>query len=528
MHRKILQVELTCLGLFLALASQAQPVITSQPTNQSVLANVTNTGLSVAATGVGLFSYQWTLNGTNLPNNIITTIGIGGGFAGDGGAATNARFNAPAAIVSDANNNIFIADTMNSRIRKIGTNGIINTIAGTGIQGYTGDGGAATSARIGTPYGIAVDAGGNVFFADFYPGGGPGSRIRRISTNGIISTVVGTNASSYAGDGGLATSAQIRLTSVGGPCSLCFDGGGSLYIADYGNNRVRKVSTNGFIVTIAGNGSTSYAGDGSFATNSGLSSGVNSVFVDNNGNILISTTTEIYKVDTNNVIIKIAGGGASLVDGALATNSWIFPTGLLTDTSGNIYFGDSRDTRRGVHKIDTNGILTTIAGIGTSANNGDGGPATNAAMGCPYSIAFDGNKNLLIADELWHVVRKVWFAGLPSIALKKLSPTMQGNYQVVVSNSGGSVTSAVAALSVSYPAISSFIFTNPSSRFTIQWPVFQPSTFQVQWTTNLATGSWLNIGSTVTYSGTTNTVRALNDFSWVNYQQGFYRLVWLQ
>ncbi len=231
--------------------------------------------LSVSATGAGPLSYQWQFNGTNLPNDIITTV-AGGGNGGDG-AATNASLNIPFGVAVDALGNLFIADTGNQRIRKVDTNGLITTVAGNGIWGYSGDGGAATNASFLFPSMWRWTASGNLYIADQ-----DNHRIRRVDTNGIITTVVGNGMSGYSGDGGAATNASLRF-----PRGVALDAAGNLFIADSGSSVIRKVDTNGIITTVAGNGTAGYSGDGGAATNANLNQ-PNSVAVDALGNLFIA------------------------------------------------------------------------------------------------------------------------------------------------------------------------------------------------------------------------------------------------
>jgi len=472
----------------------------------------------VGVSDAGPFSYQWLLNGTNVANNFITTYAgkypaTPPLYSGDNGAATNAKLNSPCGMAVDSSGNVFIADTFNNRVRKVDTNGIITTVAGTNYVSlhYSGDGAPATNANLWGPSGVAVDNSGNIFIAD-----AENARIRKVNTNGIISTFAGNGTNGFYGDGGQATNAEIHIEFDSDPTGLCFDTLGNLYFTDTGNGAIRKIDTNGIITTIASSG---------FPIN---------VAVDQIGNVFF---TDIFggglvrKLDTNGVVTTVAGGGSSIVGGGFATNAQISPFGLCVDTDGNLFIGDVTNTRRGVDKVDTNGILTTVAGNGTlgySGYSGDGGLATNANLGCVYGLGFDPHGNLLVLDQLVGVVRKVWFAGWPVLPLNNLYPTTAGNYQVIVSGSGGSVTSSVANLSVFYPPVTSSVVTNNGSRFVISWPVFKPSVFQVQWTTNLIDGTWSNLGGTVSYSKTTSGTIGQSDSLWTNYVQGFYRLVWLQ
>jgi hypothetical protein len=187
--------------------------------------------------------------------SVATSAGTGTmGYAGDGGAATSATLASPSAVAYDANGNLYLADAQNHVVREILKSGQISTIAGTGIEGYGGDGSAATAALLDTPTGVAVDSTGNVYIADSH-----NQRIRKVS-GGIITTIAGTGAAGYSGDGGAATAAQLSL-----PSAVTIDSNGNLYIADTNNQRIRKI-TDTAITTIAGNGEELYAGDGTTPT----------------------------------------------------------------------------------------------------------------------------------------------------------------------------------------------------------------------------------------------------------------------
>ena len=189
---------------------RAQPVITLQPTNLTVLSGGTAT-FTVAVSGTGPFTYQWLFNSNNLPNSIITTVAGSGtnNYSGDGAAATNATLASPSGVAVDAVSNLFIADSANNRVRKVGTNGVITTVAGNGSGGYSGDNGAATNASLYYPVGVAVDATGNLFIADSL-----NYRIRKVATNGIITTVAGDGSGGYGGDNAAATAASLYAGGV--------------------------------------------------------------------------------------------------------------------------------------------------------------------------------------------------------------------------------------------------------------------------------------------------------------------------
>ena len=331
------------LGL-LASGLYAQPVITSLTTNQVVVGG-SNAVFNVQVSGTGPFTYQWQLNGTNLPNiNIITTVAGGGtNSPGDGEFATNANLGGPLqGLTVDNCGNLFFPDA-SSRIRKVDTNGIITTVAGNGTRGYSGDGGLATNAQINRPGGLSVDSSGNLFIADTY-----NSVVRKVDSSGIITTMAGkyTNITglfgkiNYSGDGGAATNAGLSW-----PWDVVLDSEGILLIADYNNYRIRKVSTNGIITTVAGNGTNGFAGDGGAATNATISS-VPSLCLDASGNLLImdQMSNRLRKVDTNGIITE-----------AVTNASLNTPWGVCVDAYGNIFIGDGANDR--VRKVNTNGML---------------------------------------------------------------------------------------------------------------------------------------------------------------------------
>jgi RHS repeat-associated protein len=341
-------------------------------------------------------------DGTTVKNTtpIITTIaGNGqGGFSGDGGPAAQAALLGPWHVTVDKAGNVYVADTNNHRVRKVDRNGIITTFAGNNNWNASGDGGPATQAGLGNPMAVAADDAGNVYIA-------ANNRIRKVNTSGIITTVAGNGQSGYNGDNIPATQASLGATGI------FVDPAGNLYIADSNNNRVRKVDPNGIITTVAGNGQLGYGGDGGPALQARLW-GPSSVVVDGKGNILITdwVNSRIRKVDTSGIITTVAGNGQQGYsgDGGPATQArFNNPRGIAVDNVGNIYLSDRNNER--LRKVETSGIITTIAGNGIQGYGGDGGPATQGVFNYPEGVAVDSKGNIYIAEMSNNRIRKVGY-----------------------------------------------------------------------------------------------------------------------
>jgi hypothetical protein len=340
-----------------------------------------------------------------MPGIISTVAGNGvAGYTGNGGAATGAEMNSPQRIAVDNAGNIYIADQLNNVIRKVtASTGYISTVAGTGTASYSGDGGAATAATLNNPVAIALDTAGNLYITDQL-----NNRIREVSAaTGIITTVAGNGSQGYSGDGGAATSAELYT-----PYYTVVDPAGNLDIVDGYNCRIRRVTiSDGVISTIAGTGTCGYSGDGGAATSAELNL-AGGIAVDNEGNLYIADTDNyrIRKVAySTGLISTVAGDGTSGYsgDGAAAASAEIGKVeGIAVDTVGNLYIPDGANHR--VRRVDAvSGIITTIAGTGTSGYTGDGGAATKANLKQPYDIAIDGLGALYVADLSGEVVRKV-------------------------------------------------------------------------------------------------------------------------
>ncbi len=305
------------------------------------------------------------------------------GFTGDTFAAVSANLHSPQDVAVDSKGVVYIADTGNARIRAVGTDGNINTIAGNGGLGFAGDGAAATSASLSQPYAVALDSQGQLYIADL-----GNLRIRKVDSKGNITTIAGTGFPGFTGDGSAAIKATLTL-----PSGVAVDGSGNVYVADQWNLRIRKIDGSGNISTVAGNGGFSYSGDGGPATLAQLY-GPQGVALDRSGNLFISDSR-------NGVVRKVAGGTISTLTGT----SLVYPRGLAADSAGNVYVADFLDNK--VKRIGPDGSVATVAGNGTAGFAGDGGPATSAQLNGPAGVAVDKANNLYIADFANNRIRKI-------------------------------------------------------------------------------------------------------------------------
>jgi sugar lactone lactonase YvrE len=325
-----------------------------------------------------------------VPRLITTVAGNGkDGFSGDGGAAASATLSGPDAVAVDAAGNVYVADTGNNRIRKVSANGTITTVAGNGNPGFSGDNGPATSAQLANPNAIAVDAAGNIYFADGY-----NNRVRKVDAAGIISTYAGAGTSGFAGDNGPATSAFLG-GNIGG---LAVDSAGNLYLADSNNQRIRKVNPAGIITTIAGNGTTTYAGENVPALSTGLS-WPQGVALDASGNMYSADGWAIHETDSSGTLKTFLNFSSNVL-------------GLAVDGKGNVYGVTTVYT---ILKASEPLKSVTIGGNGKAGFSGDDGPATSAEIQ-PVSgnntgnnrIAVDSSGTLYIADSGNNRIRKVY------------------------------------------------------------------------------------------------------------------------
>ena len=388
-------------------------------------------------------------------SGVITTV-AGTGVPGfNDGASATAVFNYPAGLALDPLNRLYIADTKNNRVRRLDlTSGTVTTVAGTGSPTYSGDGGPAVSATLSFPTGVALDTDGSLLIADAnnqrirrvdatgtittvagtvagYAGDGGSAiaarlnhpqsvassidgvyiadsgnnRLRKVDRSGVITTVVGSGAAAFSGDGGPATAATVNF-----PMGVAFSTTGQLLIADSGNQRVRSVGADGVISTVVGNGTRGHSGDGGPATGAELNEPIG-VAVAPDGSVIVADSLNhvVRRVTTSGIIQPVAGTpgvAGDSGDGGAATSAHLeFPTGVAVDKQGVIYVADNGNDR--VRKVGLDGRITTVAGVGVAGFSGDGGPAPKAALNGPTSIAVGSDGTVFVTDSKNNRVRQV-------------------------------------------------------------------------------------------------------------------------
>ena len=434
--------------------------------------------------------------------SIITTIAGNGtaGFSGDGGAATAAELNGPSDVFKDAAGNLYIADRGNNRIRKINTGGIISTIIGTGVAGYTGDGGSAATATLNGPNRVFVTGAGNIYIAD------QGNNvIRMVNGAGIISTIAGTGVAGFSGDGGAATSAKLSS-----PTGVAVDATGNVFISDLGNNRVRKINTSGIISTYAGGGSGGFTTDGVPATSITLCS-QEYVSVDNSGTIYITNRGcwHFLKVTVAGLIYNVAGSVSPSFSGDCgpADSADVqLPYGITPDNLGNVYLCPRGNVR--VRRVNTLNYINTVAGTGVNGYSGDGGQATNAKVSNTiYGIYADMSGNIYFADMGNNRIRTF------NISSYNSTDTLcQGGLDTLTSTAGagswsssntlvatiGASSGIVTAVSAGTAVMTYSAIACPEIiLFDVTAPVDTSESLCVGTTVNLGTGTWSSTNTSV-------------------------------
>jgi uncharacterized protein (TIGR03437 family) len=382
------------------------------------------------------------------PKGIVTTVAGTGiaGFSGDGGPATGAQLDLPYGLAVDADGYLYIADLYNNRVRRVSPAGIIETYAGSNGEGSSGDGGPATSAQMLSPRNVALDSAGNLYISEF-----AAHRVRKVTPSGTITTAAGTGIAGFGGDGGPATAAQLAF-----PAGLALDGAGNLYIADSQNQRIRKVLSNGAIVTViggstaitlltpsavavdasggllvadtlptvheltaagkwiaaAGTSSAGFSGDGGTATAAQLTEPLD-LSIDSSGHLYIADLHRLREVDTRNVIHTIAGANYlyGIGDGGAAAAAELYlPSAVTLDAAGNLYIADTGTNR--VRQVSPSGTIATFAGTGVAAPGGEATPAVSTSLMTPTAVAIDPFGNLLIVETGANRIRAVAAGGL--------------------------------------------------------------------------------------------------------------------
>ncbi|WP_213806441.1 Ig-like domain repeat protein [Granulicella sp. dw_53] len=405
--------------------------------------------------------------------SISTTAGTGVlGYTGDNGNATAATLASPKSLAYDKAGNLFLADARNHVVREVLKSGVVITVAGSGVAGFSGDGGQATSAFLDTPIGVAVDGNGNLYIADSH-----NHRIRAV-VNGTITTIAGTGVPNFSGDGGPATAATLAL-----PSAVAVDVSGNLYIADTNNQRIRKISGT-IITTIAGNGEESYAGDGGAATAASLDLPTG-IAVDPAGKIYIADrhNQRVRMIASDGTISTVVGAGIVTFagsfsgDGSAAASATLAkPSGVWVDAAGSLYIADTNNQR--VRQVG-GGSITTVSGTGEQGFGGDGSASTSAVLNAPNSGAADVLGNITIADTLNQRIRS---GNLPILSFPVQTIGVASTPQTVTLSNAGSAPIIVSSIAFTGPFLASNTGTCSASPITLaagasctENVVFQPT-----------------------------------------------------
>ena len=399
---KILKIDLILFSLFLLLV--AVPVDAKPDSGKAIETEISLVdGITLDKKGNMYIAMR--------EHNIISRIDTKGtmtryagsgqsGFSGDGGPAANASFRVPAGLAFDSEGNLYIADRENHRVRKVDPKGYISTFAGIGEAGFSGDEGPAVKARLNLPSGVVVDKKGNLYISDR-----SNDRIRVVDKKGVIRTYAGSGVAGFQGDAGPALKAQLDK-----PFGIALDETKNLYIADRNNNRVRKVSPDGIITTVAGDGGFFFMGDNGPAYRASVAAPTG-VALDSKGNLYIAdrNNNRVRVVDRTGMIRTVVGTGQQDYNGdsevARETNLYL-PFGLTVDSNDNLLVIDRSHYR--IRRIDPkSGQVETVAGNGVKLFAGDGGPATGATLSFPHGMSVDKEDNLIFSDKGHFRIRKI-------------------------------------------------------------------------------------------------------------------------
>jgi hypothetical protein len=334
---------------------------------------------------------------------VAGTVGTAGS-GGDDGPATDAQLNLPFGVAVTADGGFLIGDTLNNMVRKVSADGVITRVAGTGTAGSGGDDGLATNAQLFGPVGVAMTADGGFLIAD-----SGNNMVRKVSADGVITRVAGTGTAGSGGDDGLATDAQLF-----GPSGVAMTADGGFLIDDQNNNLVRKVSADGMITRVAGTAGTAGSGGDDGPATGAQFDGPAGIAVTADGGFLIADffNNKVRKVSADGVITRVAGTGTagSGGDDGPATDAQLFgPSGVAVTADGGFLIADFVNNK--VRRVSADGVITRVTGTGTVGSGGDDGPATDAQLHNAAAVAATADGGFLIADTFNQVIRKVSAGG---------------------------------------------------------------------------------------------------------------------